>query len=65
MKPAKKLVLKRELLAELSSDELGQVAGGSHYCMTLPVNLCLSLRVCYVTHELACLVPTLPDTCLC
>lgn len=65
MKPAKKLSLKKDVLTELTGDDLAAVAGGTHYCLTVPVNYCLSVRQCYVTHEAVCLVPTLPDTCMC
>lgn len=66
MKPAKKLSLKKDVLAELTSDDLAAVAGGTHYCLTLPVQFCLSVRECYITHEAACLAPSvLPNTCLC
>ncbi len=48
MKPTKKLVLKKETLAELTTDELQAVVAGAaslsgcHECPTLPVERCLS-----------------------
>ena len=49
MKPTKKLVLKKETLAELTTDELQSVVAGAatgpsgcHRCPTLPVEDCLS-----------------------
>ncbi len=65
MASARKLSLRKERLTELGTDDLNQVVGGTHYCLTIPVNLCLSLQVCNITHELICLVPTLPNTCAC
>jgi natural product precursor len=68
MRPAKKLTLKKELLSELSSEQLTEIVGGTHAnCLTLPnAFMCLSLRVCNVTHQLECNAPSiLPDTCLC
>lgn len=63
---SRKLVLKKESLAELASDDLSHVVGGTHMCLTVPVNFCLSIQVCQITHELVCLAPSiLPDTCLC
>ena len=68
MKPTRKLALKREQLTELGSEDLSQVAGGTHAnCLTLPLFECLSIMRCFPTHQLLCNlpVPTLPDTCLC
>lgn len=60
---AKKLNLKKEVLAELTSEELTRVAGGSHDCNTMPVNLCLSIEVCEASHHPRCLIPTQPPSC--
>ena len=63
--PAKKLFLKKEVLTELSGDELTGVVGGSHHCLTVPLTLCTSVRVCNESHYAACQVPTVPDSCAC
>lgn len=65
MKSTKKLTLKKEVLAELSSEDLTRVAGGSNNCLTTPVNLCLSVQVCEESHEATCLVPTYRQSCAC
>lgn len=58
------LRLNREVLTELTADDLTGVVGGSHHCLTLPVHLCLSVRWCEVSHAVGCEV-TLAATCLC
>lgn len=61
----RKLALKKEVLNELTSDDLSKVVGGSHYCETNPPNFCLSIRECVVTHEAACAAPTQFQSCAC
>ena len=63
MRPSRALSLKREALAQLDTDEMREVAGGTHIgcgvthgtscdvCPTLPVNPCLT--------------PVIADTILC
>ena len=59
MKPSRVLSLKRDVLPDLTTDEMRGVAGGSHIgcgvthgnascdaCPTLPVNPCLDTLVC-------------------
>jgi hypothetical protein len=60
----RKLNLKKETLAELTSAELTSVVGGDHY-LTLPIHLCLSIEVCHESHQITCLVPTYPNSCAC
>jgi hypothetical protein len=59
------LTLKKDVLSELSPADLTQVVGGSHHCMTIPFNLCLSYQECEASHEAACQVPTYRHSCAC
>jgi natural product precursor len=63
----KKLSLKKEVLAELSADELTSVVGGTNTetCLTAGGNVthCVSFQECPATNYLTCLVPTNQPAC--
>lgn len=63
----KKLSLKKEVLAELSADELTSVVGGTNTetCLTYGGNVprCLSIDVCENSNYITCLVPTNQPAC--
>jgi hypothetical protein len=57
------LRLNRETLAELTADDLAQLAGGAPPQPTPPTQRTLQVRQCFilVTADEACLGPTLRD----
>jgi hypothetical protein len=66
---SRKLTLKMERLAELNSEQMHEIAGGTNTqrnCLTLDLLPCLSIKICERTNQFECNFPTiLPDTCLC
>lgn len=60
-----KLRLNKEVLTELTAAELTHVVGGSEHCMTVPVDLCLSVERCETSQHPRCQVPTLEQSCAC
>lgn len=69
MNPSRTLRLRRDVLAELTTDEMRTVAGGSHLgcpthgntscdaCPTVPLNVCIDIDV--VATLSVCIVDTL------
>ena len=62
MKP-RKLTLKTERLAELDSQDLREVAGAGNDALTNPLTECVSFRVCPITDNIRCLIPTNTPAC--
>lgn len=62
------LTLKSERLAELNTDDLHAVVGGTNtFTFTEVVTECVSYKVCPASRNVRCTwgAPSLNDTCLC
>lgn len=62
MRATRKLNLKKDVLTELSTEDLTSVQGGA-FLPTQPLNLCLSIQVCEITNNVRCLIPTQQPSC--
>ena len=65
MRPDRTLALKKDVLAELTSDEMAAMGGAyspTHNGCTLPINQCLiSLNPCHYTEQANCGTGTVID----